>query len=116
MNKLIRVALMLALVVSLAAGSATALVTKRGPTPLVGLKANVTRIDQRALVWCTRNCTNTHKLENDACNALGSSFRNIRLRNQSAQTTYSTIGKCSSAAALKLTACKTQCKKSAVRM
>jgi len=111
MNSSLRMAVMVALVLSLVATSATAMVTKHGPTPLVSLKANVTRIDQRALVWCTRDCTNMHKLAVDTCNAMGSAFRSMRLRNATAgqALAFASIGKCVSSATNTLRDCKAKC-------
>ena len=101
---------MVALVLTLFATSAAAMVTKEGYTLLPHAAYNVTRIDQRALVWCTRNCTNMHQLEISMCNAQGSAFRSMRLKNATAaRASAATVGKCATAATLKFRDCKAQC-------
>lgn len=110
MKPIVRATILALFVASLVAASAAAMMTSHGPPSVVRLQRNVTRIDQRAFVTCTRNCSASQKAEVDACNALGSAFKTLRTARNVTAHPGATVGKCVSAAAIKLHDCKRQCK------
>ena len=111
MSKLIRATMLAVLIASLVAASAAAMVTSHGPSSIIRPQRNATRINQLAFLACMHGCEDVHKAEIDTCNALGSSFRDMRLKNTSAvHSSMSTVGQCVSASAQKFRDCKKTCK------
>jgi hypothetical protein len=112
MNHAVRALLMLALVSTLVVSTAAAMSTSYGPALVSVLRTprNVTRIDQNTFLVCMHTCETSQKQEVDTCNALGSAFRSMRLKNATISRPAVTVGQCVSTAAQKLRDCKKKCK------